>query len=107
MLLVNTLGLFIWKIKKGVTIVNAFQMVLDKSWRNSNKIWVDKGSELYNGFFKNGLKFNDTEMYSTQNEGKSVVAERFTKTLKTKIYKYTTSVSKNVYINKLDDIVNE
>ena len=46
-------------------------------------------------------------MYSTKNEGKSVVAERFTRTLKTKIYKYMTAVSKNVYIDKLDDIVNE
>ena len=41
------------------------------------------------------------------NEGKSVVAERFIKTLKTIIYKYMTSISKNVYIDKLDDIVNE
>ena len=46
-------------------------------------------------------------MYSTQNEGKSVVAERFIRTLKTKIYKYVTSISNNVYIDKLDDIVNE
>ena len=46
-------------------------------------------------------------MYSIHNEGKSVVAERFIRTLKTKIYKYMTSVSKNVYINKLDDIVDE
>ena len=46
-------------------------------------------------------------MYSTLNEGKSVVAERFIRTLKSKIYKYMTSISKNVYINKLDDIVNE
>ena len=46
-------------------------------------------------------------MYSTNNEGKSVVAERFIRTLKTKIYKYMTSVSKNVYIDKLDDRVNE
>ena len=46
-------------------------------------------------------------MYSIHNEGKSVVAERFIKTLKNKIYKYMTSVSKNVYINKLDNIVNE
>ena len=46
-------------------------------------------------------------MYSIHNEGKSVVAERFVKTLKTKIYKYMTSISKNVYIDKLDDIVNE
>ena len=46
-------------------------------------------------------------MYSTHNEGISVVAERFMKTLKSKIYKYMTSISKNVYIDKLDDIVNE
>ena len=46
-------------------------------------------------------------MYLLQNEGKSAVAERFIRTLKTKIYKYMTSISKNVYIDKLDDIVNE
>ena len=46
-------------------------------------------------------------MYSVHNEGKSVVAERFIRTLKAKIYKYVTSISKNVYIDKLDDIVNE
>ena len=49
---------------------------------------------------------DDTEMYSIHNEGKSVVAERFIRTLKTKIYKYMTSISKNVCIAKLDDIVN-
>ena len=46
-------------------------------------------------------------MYQIHNEGKSVVAERFIRTLETKIDKYMTSVSKNVYINKLDDIVDE
>ena len=46
------------------------------------------------------------EMYSIDNEGNSVVAERFIRTLKTKIYKCTTSISKNVYIGKLDDIIN-
>ena len=46
-------------------------------------------------------------MYSTHNEGKSVVAELFIRTLKGKIYKYMTSISKNVYIDKLDDIVDE
>ena len=46
-------------------------------------------------------------MYSAHNEGKSVVSERFIRTLKSEIYKYMTSISKNVYINKLDDIVNE
>ena len=46
-------------------------------------------------------------MHSTNNEGKSIVAERFIRTLKSKTYKHMTSISKNVYINKLDDIVNE
>ena len=46
-------------------------------------------------------------MHSIHNEWKSVVAERFIKTLKTKIYKYMASVSKNMYIDKLDDIVGE
>ena len=53
------------------------------------------------------VRKNNIEMYSTQNEGKYVVAERFIRTLKTKIYKYMTSVSKNVYIDELDDIVNK
>ena len=53
------------------------------------------------------LEKNDTEMYSTHNEGKSVVAERFIRTIKNKIYKHMTSISKNVYNDKLDDIVNE
>ena len=56
---------------------------------------------------KSWLEKNDIEMYSTHNEGKSVVAERFIRTLKNRIYKYTTSISKTVYIDKLDDIVNK
>ena len=103
------------KDKKGVAITNAFQKILRNSTRRQsqskgrkpNKIWVDKGSEFYNNSFKKWLKDNDIEMYSIHNEGKSVVAERFIRTLKNKIYKYMTSISKNVYIDKLDDIVNE
>ena len=68
---------------------------------------VNKGTEFYNNSFKNWLKDNDIEMYSIHNEGKSVVTERFIRTLKTKIYKYRTSVSKNVYIDKLDGIVDD
>ena len=56
---------------------------------------------------KSRLQDNNIEIQSTHNEGKSVVAERFIRTLKNKIYKYMTSISKNVYIDKLDDIVNE
>ena len=93
------------KDKKGVIIVNAFQSILKKSNRKPNKIWVDKGSEFYN--FKKWLKDNCIEMFSTHNEGKSVVSERLIRTTKNKIYKYMTSISKNVYIHKLDDIVHK
>ena len=66
---------------------------------------VDKGSEFYNSSFKKWLKDNNTEMYSTYNERKSVVTERSIRTYK--IYKHKRAVSKNIYIDKLDDIVNE
>ena len=80
---------------------------MKESDRKPNKIWVDKGSEFYNSSLKKWLKDNDVEMYSIHNEGKSFVAERFIRTLKTKIYEHMTAISKNVYIDKLDDIVNE
>ena len=88
------------KDKKGITISNAFQKILDESYRKPNKTWLDKGS-FYNRSMKLSLQNNDTEMYSTNNEAKSVITERFIRTLKNKIYKYMTSVSKNVYIDKL------
>ena len=80
---------------------------MDNSNRKPNKIWVDYGSEFYNNKFKSFLKENEIEMYSTFNEGKSVVAERFIKTLKNKIYKHMTTIGKNVYFNLLDDIVDK
>ena len=81
------------KDKKGVSIVNAFQSILKKSNRKPNKMWVDKGSELYNRSMKSWLQKNNIEMYSAHNEGKSVVAERFIRTIKNKIYKRMTSIS--------------
>ena len=95
------------KDKKEISIANGFQKILDDSKRKPNKIWVDRGSDFYNNSFKKWLKDNDIAMYSTNNEEKSVIAERFIRTLKTKIYKYMTAISKNVYIDKLDDIVKE
>ena len=56
---------------------------------------------------KSFLQNNNIEMYSTHIEGKYVVAERLIRTLKNKIYKYMTSISKNVYTDKLDDVVNK
>ena len=72
------------KDRKGITITNAFQKILDKSNCKPNKIWVNKGREFYNTSMKSFLQNNDVEMYSTHNEGKSIIAERFIRTLKNK-----------------------
>ena len=80
------------KDKKGTSIVNAFKKIISKKSeaepkgrRKPNKIWVDQGSEFYNKSFKDSLKINNIEMYSTYNEGRSVVAERFIRTSKNKV----------------------
>ena len=95
------------KDTKSVTITNAFQNILDKSKRKPNKICTDQGSEFYNTHFKKWLKDNDIIMYSIHNEGKSFLAERFIRTLKNKIYKHMTAISKSAYFDVLDDIFNE
>ena len=93
------------KGKKRTTTANAFQSILDNSKRKPNNIWVDQDSEFYNTHFKKWLKDNNIEMYSTHNDEKSVVAERFIRTLKNKIGKHMTAISKNIYFDVLDDIV--
>ena len=98
------------KDKKGISIVKAFQIILKQSNNGKrtkgtsakhvkpNKIWVDKGSEFYNAYFKKWLPDNDIVMYSTHNEGKSVVAERFIRTLKSKILQiHDFNIKKCVY----------
>ena len=94
------------KDKKCIRIVNDFQKIFKKCDRKPNKIWIDKGSEFYDNSFKKWLKDNDIKMCSIH-KGKSVAAERFIRTLKNKIYKYMAAISKNVYIDKLDNIINE
>ena len=107
---IDLLSKYAWVIplkdKKETSIVNAFQKIISKE-RKPNKIWVDQGSEFYNQSLKDFLKINNIEMYSTFNEGKYVVAERFIRTLKNKIFKHMTAISKNVYFDVLDDIVNK
>ena len=95
------------KDKEGISIVNAFDEIIKKSGKKTNKIWVDQGGEFYNNVFKKWLSDNDIIMYSTYNEGKSVVAERFIRTLKNKSYKHMTATDKNVYYDVLDDVVNK
>ena len=95
------------KDKKGISIVNAFNKIIKQSERKPNKIWVDQGGEFYNNAFKKWLSDNDIIMYSTYSESKSIVAERFIRTLKNKLYKHMTATGKNVYYDVLDDVVNK
>ena len=74
------------KGKKGISSVNAFKKIVSKGWK-PNKVWVCQGGEFYN---------KKIEMYSAHNEGKSAVAERLVKTLKNKLFKHRTAISKNV-----------
>ena len=94
------------KDRKGISFVNTFNKIIKQSNRKPNKIWVDQGREFYNVFEK-WLSDNDINMYSTYNEGKSVVAERFIRTLKNKLYKHVTATGKNVCSDVLDDVVNK
>ena len=95
------------KDKKGTSIVNTLKKIISEK-RKPNKIWVDQGSEFYNQSLKDFLKISNIEMYSTNNEGKSVVAERFIRILNNnKIFKHMTTISKNFYIDVLHDIVNK
>ena len=75
------------KDKKGKTVLNAFIEIVNESNRKPNKLWVDQGRKLYNKLMQEWLQNNDIFMYSTHNEDKSVIAERFIKTLKARVYK--------------------
>ena len=81
--------------------------VFKESNPKPNIIWGDKGRQFDNRSMKSWIEKNDIVMYSIYSEGRSVVIERFFRTLKNKIYKYMISVSKIVYIDKLDDIFNK
>ena len=75
------------KDEKGKTVLNAFIDIVNKSNSKRNKVCVDQGREYYNRLMQEWLDNNDILMYSTHNEGKFVIAKRFIKTLKAKIYK--------------------
>ena len=107
---VNLFSKYAWvvplKDKRGITLVNASQKIISEGCK-PKKIWVDQGGQFYNKLSKRYLKINNIEMYPTYNERKSVVAERFIRTLKNKIFKHMTAVSKNNDFDVLDDIVNK
>ena len=93
--------------KKGITITNVFQKSLDESNRKPKQTIGIYRQWILQQINDTWLQGKNIEMYSIHNKGKFVVAERFIWNLKNKIYKYMSSLSKNVYIDKLDEIVNK
>ena len=108
---IDVFSKFVWSVpikdKTGKTITNTFQSIVKTSKRKPNKLWVDNGSEFYNNVFQKWLVENEIKMYSTFNEGKAVVIERFNRTLKNKMYKYFTANNTYKYVDVLPDLINE
>ena len=97
------------KGKKGETVLNGFIDIVNESNRKPNKLCADQEKKFNNSPLQTWLDNNDILRYWTNNEGKSVVADRFIKTLKGKIYKRMTandSKSQLGYFNKLIDQLN-
>jgi len=89
------------KDKTGKSVADAFKEIFKKSKRKPEKLWTDKGREFYNKH----VKELGVELYSTENEEKSSVAERWNCTMKEKMFKYFMVNNTNKYIDVLDDFV--
>ena len=93
------------KDKKAKTVLYGFNEIVEESKGQPNKLWVDHGREFYNSPMQKWLHDNDILMYLTHNEGKSVVAEKFIKKLKDKIYKTMTANDSKSYLNYLNTVI--
>ena len=90
------------KDKKGETIVNALKEIFKESGRRPAKLWTDKGREFFNKDVRDLV-----ELYATENEEKSSIAERWIRTMKEKMFKYFTDYNTNKYIDVLPDLVED
>ena len=92
--------LILLKNKTGKSVASALKTIFKE--RKLEKMWIDKGKEFYNKDVKDLI-----ELYSTENEEKSSVVERWIRTIKEKMWKYFTANSTNIYLNALSDLVRE
>ena len=91
--------------KKGQPVLHAFQQVLALSGRKPKCIWVDEGGEFYNKGMDAFLQEQDIIRYSTYGKGKSVMVERFNRTLKTQMWKEFTEFQTHNWIDRLDSLM--
>ena len=94
------------KNKKGESVEAGFKKIFSEG-RSPSKLWVDKGSEYYNSHVKNLMKNKGVEMYSTENEEKSSVCERWNRTIKTMMWKQFTIQNNTQYLDILPKILKE
>ena len=110
LLVIDTFNKYGWiiplKDKKGETVVKAFKTIFEEG-RIPEKLWTDKGKEFYNKKMDNLRKLYDIELYSTENEEKSSIAERWIRTMKEKMFKYFTDNNTYKYIDQLPDLVED
>ena len=90
--------------KKGETVVNAFEKIF-KSGRQPRLLWTDKGKEFFNKNVKQLLSRKNIKLYSTENEEKSSVVERFNRTIKQKMWKMFSANNNTVYFDKIDELL--
>ena len=95
------------KDKIGKTVLNVFMEIVNESNRKPKKLWVDREREFCNKLMQEWLDNNGILMYSTHNKVKSVIAERFIKTLKSKIYKKITANDSKSYLSYLNRLVDQ
>lgn len=108
---IDVLSRFAWgelmKSKTGEATTEAFYRILKRAApRKPDKLQSDKGKEFVNKTFQNLLKDNDIKFFTTNSEFKAAIAERFIRTLKTKIYQYLDDNATNKYIDKFQDLIN-
>ena len=94
------------KDKEGETVTGAFKTIF-KEGRKPQYLWTDKGKEFYNKHLKEFLDKHKITLYSTENEEKSCVVDRWNRTMKNKMWKMCTANNNTVYWDKLDNLVNE
>ena len=110
LLVIDTFNKYGWiiplKNKEGKTVVKAFETIFEEG-RIPKKLWTDKGKEFYNKDMDDLRKLHKIELYSTENEEKSSIAERWIRTMKEKMFKYFTDNNTYKYIDQLPDLVED
>ena len=94
------------KDKRGQSVADAFKDIF-KTKRKPKMLWTDKGSEFFNGIMKDLLHKNGVKLYTTENEEKSSVVERWNRTMKEKLFRMFSANNNTIYFDKLDELVDQ